>query len=119
MQGPPWDMEAQDCDWFSRLIQLCTLYIIQHHTVQVAICALVNALVLRRKTPPAQVAAGDDHHECKWSIYASWWKGKHHQRKLQCQDHLGHKSIGAGCSNQPGNQPGRMAHLYIKDKPQA
>ena len=45
-----------------------TLY---HHTVQVAMCAysfvhtLVNVLVLQGKTPPAQVAAGDDHHECK------------------------------------------------------
>ena len=25
-----------------------------------------------RKTPPVQVAAGADHHECKWSICASW-----------------------------------------------
>ena len=31
---------------------------------------------------PAQVAAGDDHHECKWSICTSWQKEKHHQRKL-------------------------------------
>ena len=40
-------------------------------TVQVAMCTyllvhtLLNALVLRGKTPPVQVAAGDDHHECK------------------------------------------------------
>ena len=42
----------------------------KHHTVQVAMCAysfvrtLVNALVLQGKTPPAQVAAGDDDHDC-------------------------------------------------------
>ena len=57
-------------------------------TVQVAMCAysfvctLVNVLVLQVKTPPAQVAAGDDDHNCKWSIFASWWKEKHHQRKI-------------------------------------
>ena len=32
---------------------------------------LVNALVLQGKIPPAQVAVGDDHHECKCSICAS------------------------------------------------
>ena len=32
------------------------IYYIYYHTVQVAICALVNALVLWGKTPPAQVA---------------------------------------------------------------
>ena len=42
---------------------------------------LVNALVLQRKTPPAQVAAGDDDHDSKWSIFTSWWK-ENHQRKL-------------------------------------
>ena len=52
------------------------------HSASCNTCALVNALVLRGKTPPVQVAAGDDHHECKWSIFASWWKEKHHQRKL-------------------------------------
>ena len=46
-----------------------------HHTVPVAMCAysfvhtLVNALVLQGKTPPAQVAAGGDDHDCKWSIF--------------------------------------------------
>ena len=39
---------------------------------------LVNALVLQGKIPPVQVAAGDDDHDCKWSIFASWWKEKHH-----------------------------------------
>ena len=29
---------------------------------------ILNALVLQGKTPPAQVAAGDDYHECKWSV---------------------------------------------------
>ena len=28
----------------------------------------VFAPVVGRKTPPAQVATGDDHHVCKWSI---------------------------------------------------
>ena len=55
-----------------------------HHTVQVA---RVQVEYLRQwleeKTPPAQVATGDDHHMCKWSICASCWKKKHHQRKLQ------------------------------------
>ena len=77
-----------------------------HHTVQVAMCAysfvrtLVNALVLQGKTPPAQVAAGDDDHDCKWSIFASWWKEKHHQRKLHSVKTILGTSIGAGCSNQ-------------------
>ena len=55
-----------------------------HHTVQVA---RVQVEYLRQwleeKTPPAQVAMGDDHHMCKWSICASCWKEKHHQHKLQ------------------------------------
>ena len=52
----------------------CNLHFMNnHHTVQVVICTLVNALVLRGRTPPVQVAAGDDHHECKWNICASWW----------------------------------------------
>ena len=61
---------------------------------------LVNALVLQGKTPPAQVAAGDDDHDCKWSIFASWWKEKHHQRKLHSVNTILGTSIGAGCSNQ-------------------
>ena len=61
---------------------------------------LVNALVLQGKTPPAQVAAGDDHHDCKWSIFASWWKEKYHQRKLHSVNTILVTSIGAGCSNQ-------------------
>ena len=84
------------------------IYIYNHHrhTVQVAMCAysfvrtLVNALVLQGKTPPAQVAAGDDDHDCKWSIFASWWKEKHHQRKLHSVKTILGTSIGAGCSNQ-------------------
>ena len=35
--------------------------------INLLVCTLVSALVLQGKTPPAQVA-GDDHHECKWSI---------------------------------------------------
>ena len=38
---------------------------------------------LEEKIAPAQVATGDDHHMCKWSICASCWKKKHHQCKLQ------------------------------------
>ena len=55
----------------------CKLQCVPIHFVH----TLVKALVLG-KTPPAQVAAGDDDHDCKWSIFASWWKEKHHQRKL-------------------------------------
>ena len=51
--------------------------------------------MLQGKTPPAQVAAGVDHHECRWSICASWWKETPPAQVAQCQDHLGHKSIGA------------------------
>ena len=29
---------------------------------------------MEEKTPPAQVAAGANHHMCKWSICTSWWK---------------------------------------------
>ena len=43
----------------------------------------VFAPVVGRKTPPVQVATGDDHHMCKWSICTSCWKEKHHQCKLQ------------------------------------
>ena len=46
---------------------------------------LVNALVLQGKTPPAQVEAGDDDHDCKWSI-------------------------GAGCSNQMQVAQGQDLH---------
>ena len=90
-----------------------------HHTVQVAMCAysfvrtLVNALVLQGKTPPAQVAAGDDHHECKWSIFASWWKEKHHQRKFHSVKTILGTSIGAGCSNQIQVAQGQDLH-YAK-----
>ena len=39
--------------------------------VPIHLCAQkVNALVLQGTTPPAQVAAGDDHCECKWSVRA-------------------------------------------------
>ena len=74
--------------------------------MQVAMCAysfvrtLVNALVLHGKTPPAQVVAGDDDHDCKWSIFASWWKEKHHQCKLHSVNTILGTSIGAECSNQ-------------------
>ena len=82
------------------------IYILYHHTVQVAICVysfvstLVNALVLRGKTAPVQVAVHDDHHECKYSICASWWGVKHHQHKLHSVKIILGTSIGAGCSNQ-------------------
>ena len=77
-----------------------------HHTVQVAmraysfVCTLANALVLQENTPPAQVAAGDDDHDCKWSIFASGWKEKHHQHKLYSVKTILGTSIGAGRSNQ-------------------
>ena len=90
-----------------------------HHTVQVAMCAysfvrtLVNALVLQEKTPPAQVAAGDDDHDCKWSIFASWWKEKHHQRKLRSVKTILGTSIGAGCSNQMQVAQGQDLHFKV------
>ena len=55
-----------------------------HHTVQVARVQVEYLRQwLKEKTPPAQVATGDDHYMCKWSICASCWKEKHYQRKLQ------------------------------------
>ena len=55
-----------------------------NHTVQVArVQVQYLRQWLKEKTPPAQVATADDHHMCKWSICASCWKEKHHQRKLQ------------------------------------
>ena len=95
---------------------ICIYIYIYHHTVQVAMCAysfvrtLVNALVLQGKTPPAQVAAGDDYHDCKWSIFASWWKEKHHQRKLHSVKTILGTSIGAGCSNQMQVAQGQDLH---------
>ena len=86
------------------------------HTAQVAVCAysfmrtLANALVLQGKAPPAQVAAGDDDHYCKWSIFASWWKEKHHQRKLHRVKTILGTSIGAGCSNQMQVAQGQDMH---------
>ena len=69
-----------------------------HHTVKVAMCAysfvctLVNMLVLLEKTPPAEVAVGDDHHECKWSICIIVDGRKTPPAQVaQCLDHLGHK----------------------------
>ena len=100
---------------YSRFRNIC-IYIYHHHTVQVAMCAysfvhtLVNALVLQGKTPPAQVAAGDDDHDCKWSIFASWWKEKHHQRKLHSVNTIMGTSIGAGCSNQMQVAQGQDLH---------
>ena len=98
-------------------VVMVVVYIyIYHHTVQVAMCAysfvrtLVNALVLQGKTPPAQVAAGDDDHDCKWSIFASWWKEKHHQRKLHSVNTILGTSIGAGCSNQMQVAQGQDLH---------
>ena len=76
---------------------------------------LVNALVLQGKTPPAQVAAGDDDHDCKWSIFASWWKEKHHQHKLRSVKTILGTSIGAGCSNQM--QVAQGQDLYFKVVP--
>ena len=70
-----------------------TMYIyiyIYHHTVQVAMCAysfvrtLVNVLVLQGKTPPAQVAAGDDDHDCKWSIFAGSTRARSALRWCPC-----------------------------------
>ena len=81
-----------------------------------AVCAYlfvstsVNALVLQGKTPPAQVAAGDDDHDCKWSIFASWWKEKHHQHKLHSVKAILGTSIGAGCSNQMQVVQGQNLH---------
>ena len=49
-------------DWYAQIYDSCLwlshiyISIYHHHTVQVPICALVNALVLWGKTPPAQVA---------------------------------------------------------------
>ena len=55
-----------------------------HHTVQVARVQVEYLRQwLKEKTPPAQVATADDHRMCKWSICASCWKEKQHQRKLQ------------------------------------
>ena len=106
--------------WYGFTLVFCNLHCIyhhnHHHTVQVAMCAysfvntLVNALVLQGKTPPAQVAAGDDHHDCKWSIFASWWKEKHHQRKLHSVKTILGTSIGVGCSNQIQVAQGQDLH---------
>ena len=66
-----------NCRRFFDIIYNMYIYYHNHHTVQVAICAysfvctLVNVLVLQGKPPPAQVAAGDDDHVCKYSIFAS------------------------------------------------
>ena len=57
-----------------------------------------------------QVAAGDDDHDCKWSIFASCWKEKHHQHKLRSVKTILGTSIGAGCSNQMQLAQGH--HLY-------
>ena len=75
------------------------------HSASCNVCLFVCAHISKcasapRKTPPAQVAAGDDDHDCKWSIFASWWKEKHHQRKLHSVNTILGTSIGAGCSNQ-------------------
>ena len=59
----------------------------------------------------AQVAAGDDDHDGKWSIFASWWKEKHHQRKLRSVKTILGTSIGAGCSNQMQVAQGQDLHL--------
>ena len=50
--------------------------------------------LLEEKTPPAQVAAGADHHMCQWSIL----EGKHHQLKVQ-RSGPASGQIRAGCSN--------------------
>ena len=81
-----------------------TTYNHHHHPVQVATRVysfVCTSLMLQGKTLLAQVAVGDDHHECRWRICTSWWKGKTPPAQVaQCQDHLGHKPIGVGCSNQ-------------------
>ena len=67
---------------YLRILFICIYVCILNHTMQVAMCAylfvrtLVNALVLQGKTSSAQVAAGDNDHDCKWSIFASWWKDR-------------------------------------------
>ena len=57
-------------------------------------------LVLQGRSPPAQVAACDDHHECKFGVFSQVDGRKTPPAQVvQCQDHLGHKYIVAGCSN--------------------
>ena len=79
---------------------------------QMEICGktYVPNIYIYIKTPPAQVAAGDDDHDCKWSIFASWWKEKHHQRKLHSVNTILGTSIGAGCSNQMQVAQGQDLH---------
>ena len=100
-------IEASNCDApLSRVVYIYVYHHHHHHTMQVTMCAysfvhtLVNALVLQGKTSPAQVAVEDNHHECKCSIFASWWKEKHHQRKLHSVKTILGASIGVGCSNE-------------------
>ena len=64
-----------------------TLYILQFTLVT------VNVLALQGKTPPAQVAVDDDHHECKWSINFVLVDGRKTPpaQIAQFQNHLGHK----------------------------
>ena len=74
-----------------------------HHTVQVArVQVQYLRQWLKEKTPPAQVATGDDHYMCKWSICASCWKEKHYQRKVQ-RSGPASGQIGVGCSNSSCN----------------
>ena len=76
---------------FRKVVYICHIFIYiytttsnHHHTVQVARVQVEYLRQwLKEKTPPAQVATADDHHMCKWSICASCWKEKQHQRKLQ------------------------------------
>ena len=81
------------------------------------VCTLVNALVLQEKTPPAQVAAGDDAHDCKWSIFASWWKEKHHQCKLHSVKTILVTSIGARSLQQPNTCRWHKDKICIKMVP--
>ena len=48
-------------------------YNYHNHTVQVARVQVgFWCQWLEGKTAPGQVATGDDHHVCKWSVCASW-----------------------------------------------
>ena len=49
-------------------------------------------------------------HNFLWNIFASWWKEKHHQRKLHSVKTILGTSIGAGCSNQMQVAQGQDLH---------
>ena len=83
-------------DHYLHMLHTATTTTYNHHISMqmhnyLFMCTLVNALMLQGKTPPAQVAAGDDHHECKWSISLVDRRKIPPAQVAQCQDHLGHK----------------------------